>query len=85
LVVQNTIISFEFKYVGQQGLDHAECAAQVNRYIAAGHAASILVVYSSAHESHKAALVRLRGLLGDQIQLACATGPSISVRNRGDG
>ena len=46
LVVQNTIVSFEFKYVGRNGLDHAECAAQVERYIAAGHAASILVVYS---------------------------------------
>jgi len=80
IVVQNTIVSFEFKHVGQSGLNPTECAAQANRYIAAGHAASILVVYSNAHAGHKAALERLRGLLVDEIQLACSTGPAISPR-----
>jgi hypothetical protein len=86
VVAQNKLISFEFKYAAQQGLGRiAECAAQVNRYIGAGHAASILVVYSRDHESHKAALVQLRGLLGEGVQLVCTTGPAIPVRRRGDG
>lgn len=86
VLARNEIISFEFKHVGQQGFGQIPgCAAQVSRYIAAGHAAAILVVYSSDHQGHTAALARLRGLLGDGVQLACATGPAISVRKPGDG
>jgi hypothetical protein len=86
VLAQNKIISFEFKYVGSQGLARVdECATQGNRYIDAGHAASIFVIYSSAHESHKAARATLRARLSSGIRLVSATGPIIPVRRRGDG
>jgi len=86
VLAQKRVISFEFKYVAQQGLGRiVECATQANGYIGAGHAASILVVYSQDHERDKAAVAQLRGLLSEGVQLVCATGPAIPVRRPNDG
>ena len=80
VVGREKVISFEFKYIGAQGLhDAAACAAQVRRH-AANHALAFLVVYCGASVGvHDDALARLNLLIGNGVRLVGVHGPKIPV------
>jgi hypothetical protein len=79
VVARDKIVSFEFKYIGVQGLrDAAGCATQVRRH-AATHALAFLVLYCGASiDVRDDAVARLKRLAGDARVLG-VHGPTIPV------
>jgi hypothetical protein len=80
IVTRNTIVSFEFKYIGAAGLrDAAACARQVLLH-AANHKLAFLVLYSGASgDVLDNALIDLRQRVGRNIRLVGVCGPAIPV------